>query len=115
MAQTQSRAERWAPYVAGALFAIPVLVAKYPPMDDMPLHEASVGLWRHWSDPQFAPRGLYYLNLGHANQLFSLLVYALSYLVAIGTASKIVVAASVLVFPVAAAHFADHVDSPRWT
>src|SRR5258708_7345197 len=111
MDHTQSRAERWAPYVVGVLFAIPVLLAKYPPMDDMPLHEASIGLWRHWSDPQFAPRGLYYLNLGHANQLFSFLVYVLSFLVPIGSASKIVVAASLFAFPVAAGHFADHIES----
>jgi hypothetical protein len=115
MRQPPTRAERWAPYVVGALLAIPVLVAKYPPMDDLPLHEASVGLWRHWSDPQFAPRDLYYLNIGHANQLFSFLVYALSFLVPIGWASKIVVAGAVFALPVAAALLADHVASPRWT
>jgi len=115
MDHSQTRAARWAPYVVGALFAIPVLVAKYPPMDDLPLHEASIGLLRHWSDPQFAPRSLYYLNLGHANQLFSFLVYALSFLMPIGWASKIVVAGAVFGLPVAAAHFASHLGSPRWT
>jgi hypothetical protein len=115
MDRLQTRAERWAPYAAGALFAIPVLLAKYPPMDDMPLHEASIGLLRHWTDPNYAPRGLYYLNLGHANQLFSFLVFALSFLVPIGWASKIVVAGALFALPVAAAHFADHIESPRWT
>ena len=115
MDHSQTRAAKWAPYVVGVLFAIPVLVAKYPPMDDLPLHEASIGLLRHWSDPQFAPRSLYYLNLGHANQLFSFLVYALSFLVPIGWASKIVVAGAVFGLPIAAAHFASHVGSPRWT
>jgi len=84
-------------------------------MDDLPLHEAAVGLLRHWSDPQFAPRSLYYVNLGHSNQLFSFLTLALSFLVPIGLASKLVVAASVFVLPLAAARFADHVDAPRWT
>jgi len=111
----QPRAERWAPYVVGVLFAIPVLVAKYPPMDDLPLHEASVGLLRHWGDEHFAPRSLYYLNLGHPNQLFSFLVFAMAFLVPIGWASKIVVASSLLALPVAAAHLADHLESPRWT
>jgi hypothetical protein len=110
-----SRAERWAPFAVGAFFALPVLIAKYPPMDDLPLHEAAVGLLRHWSDPQFAPRSLYFVNLGHSNQLFSFLTLALSFLVPIGLASKLVVAASVFVLPLAAAHFADHVDAPRWT
>jgi hypothetical protein len=108
-------AERWAPYVAAALFAIPVLVAKYPPMDDLPLHEASVGLWRHWGDVHFAPRGLYFLNLGHSNQLFSLLVFLLSFLVPIGWASKVVVACCLFALPLAAAHLANHLGSSRWT
>src|SRR5580658_437642 len=115
MAAPKARIERWAPVVVGALFAIPVLVAKYPPMDDLPLHEASVGLLRHWGDANFAPRTLYYLNLGHPNQLFSFLVFALSFLVPIGFASKIVVACSLIALPIAAAHLADHVESPRWT
>jgi hypothetical protein len=115
MASSNTRAERWAPWVVGAFFALPVLIAKYPPMDDMPLHEAAVGLLRHWSDPQFAPRSLYYVNIGHSNQLFSFVLLALSFLMPIGLASKLIVAASVFLLPVAAARFADHVDAPRWT
>jgi hypothetical protein len=115
MVAPKASIERWAPFAVGALFAIPVLVAKYPPMDDLPLHEASVGLLRHWGDVNFAPRTLYYLNLGHPNQLFSFLVFALSFLVPIGLASKLVVASSLFALPVAAAHLADHIESPRWT
>jgi hypothetical protein len=115
MASGTDAYERWAPTVVGALFAIPILVSKYPPMDDLPLHEASVGLLRHWGDVHFAPRTLYYLNLGHPNQLFSFLVFALSFLVPMGLASKLVVASSLFALPVAAAHLADHVESPRWT
>jgi hypothetical protein len=115
MDSSNTRAERWAPWIAGALFALPVLIAKYPPMDDLPLHEAAVGLLRHWSDPQFAPRSLYYVNLGHSNQLFSFVLLALSFLMPIGVASKLIVATSVFLLPVAAARFADHVDAPRWT
>jgi hypothetical protein len=84
-------------------------------MDDMPLHEASVGLWRHWGDARFAPPTIYFLNIGHANQLFSVLVYLLSFVVPITWASKITVAASLLCIPVSAARFADHVGAPRWT
>jgi hypothetical protein len=109
------RLERLVPWLGGSLLALPVLVAKYPPMADLPLHEASVGLLRHWGDPLFAPPSVYFLNLGHANQLFSLLVFAVSLVVPIGWASKIVVAASLLGLPVAAGRFADHVGAPRWT
>jgi hypothetical protein len=106
--------ERLAPWCAGALFALPVLIAKYPPMADLPLHEASVGLLRHWGDAQFAPPELYFRNFGHANQLFSLLTFALSFVVPMAWATKIVVAAALLALPVTAARFADHVGAPRW-
>jgi len=110
-----SRAETLAPWLAGALFALPVLIARYPPMADLPLHEASVGLLRHWGDPIFAPPSLYFVNLGHSNQLFSFLLFVVSLVTPIGWASKIVVASSLLALPVAAAHFAQHLNAPRWT
>ena len=110
-----SRAERLAPWLGGLLLVLPILIVKYPPMADLPLHEASVGLLRHWSDQQFAPRSIYFLNLGHSNQLFSLLVLALNYVMPIAWASKVVVATSIVALSVAAAHFADHVGAPRWT
>jgi hypothetical protein len=110
-----TRAERLAPWCAGVLFALPVLVAKFPPMADLPLHEASVGLLRHWGDAGFAPPALYFVNLGHSNQLFSLLTLALSYAMPIAWATKIVVAATLVALPLAAAHFADRVGAPRWT
>jgi len=115
MTDTTRQAERLAPWFIGALFAAPILIAKYPPMVDLPLHEASVGLLRHWGDPVFAPKGLYFLNLGHSNQLFSLLVFAVSFLMPIGAASKTVVAAAMLALPLATARFADHVGASRWT
>jgi hypothetical protein len=110
-----ARAEQLAPWLVGLLFAAPVLVTRYPPMVDLPHHEASVGLLRHWADPVFAPKGLYFLNLGHSNQLFSLLVFAVALVFPIGTASKIVVAAAMLALPLATARFADHVRASRWT
>src|SRR5258708_18647436 len=84
-------------------------------MADLPLHEASVGLLRHWSDPAFCPHDVYFVNLGHANQLFPLAVLAFSYVVPIAWASKIATAMTVALLPVGAARFADHVGAPRWT
>jgi hypothetical protein len=107
--------ERLVPWVGGLLLAAPVLIARYPPMSDLPLHEASVGLLRHWGDAHFAPPSVYFLNLGHSNQLFSILVFLLSLLLPIAWASKIVVAASLVALAVAAAHLADHVGASRWT
>jgi hypothetical protein len=110
-----ARAERLAPLCVGCVFALPVLLVAYPPMSDLPLHEAPIGLLRHWGDTAFTPPTLYMLNFGHANQLFSFVVMALSYLVPIAWASKLVVAASLVALPLAAARFADHVQAPRWS
>jgi hypothetical protein len=84
-------------------------------MADLPLHEASIGLLRHWGDATFAPPSVYFLNFGHANQLFSFLVLLVSFAVPMAWACKIVVAASLVALAVAAAHFADHVRASRWT
>jgi hypothetical protein len=110
-----SRAERLAPLVAGALLALPVLLAPYPPMMDLPLHEATVAILRHRGDPSLFPPGLYFVNLGHPNQLFHLAAWALSYVASTALASRIVVAAAVLALPLAVARLADHLGASRWT
>ncbi len=110
-----SRLERIAPWLAGALLAIPVLLARYPPMADLPLHEAVVGLMRHWGDPSYVPPDVYELNLGQANQLFYFLILPLSFPFGVTVATKLVVAGTLLVLPVSLAHTADHLGVTRWT
>jgi hypothetical protein len=104
-------AERWAPWIAGLLLASPVLVAFYPPMTDLPFHEAAIGLLRHRNDPAMVPPGLYVLNLGQPNQLFHMVGWALSYLVSTRWAVKLLVAAAVVAIPACAARFARHVGA----
>lgn len=97
--------------MAGLLLAAPVLVAFYPPMTDLPFHEAGIGVLRHLDDAAMFPPGLYHRNLGEPNQLFHLAGWALSYLVSTRWAAKLVVAASVVAIPVCAARFARHVGT----
>lgn len=108
---SRQRLETALPWAAGCLLALPVLVAYYPPMTDLPFHEAAVGLLRHWGDPTMEPPGLYFLNLGQPNQLFHMLGWALSWVVSTRWAVKLVVAATVASVPVAAARFARHVGA----
>jgi hypothetical protein len=110
-----SKLELWAPRIAGVLFAIPVLVARYPPMTDLALHEAVVGVLRHYGDPKYFPDGLYLINLGHPNQLFYLLAWPLSFLVGTTWALKLIVAATELGLFLAAARFARYVGTTQWT
>jgi hypothetical protein len=109
------RFAKWAPWVIGLAFAIPVLVAFYPPMSDIPPHEATISLLAHWSDTTFAPHSIYQLNVGHMNQLFHLCAAALTPILGSRWALKVVVALTLFAIPVCAARFADHLGAPRWT
>jgi hypothetical protein len=104
-------AEKWAPWIAGLLLASPVLAAFYPPMTDLPFHEAEISLLRHLNDPVMVPPGLYVLNLGEPNQLFHVTGWALAYLLPSRWVVKLLVAAAVAAIPVCAARFARHVGA----
>jgi hypothetical protein len=110
-----SRVERWAPLAAGLLLVLPLLLSAYPPMTDLPLHETTVSLLRHFGDESMYPPGLYFRNLGHPNQLFHIAAFLLSFAVGTTTACKIVIACAVVGIPVAAARFASYIGASRWT
>jgi hypothetical protein len=84
-------------------------------MADLPLHEAVVGVMRHFGDKSYFPDGLYQWNLGHPNQLWYYAAYALSWIVSTATACKIVVAAIIVAIPLGAARLADYLGVTRWT
>jgi hypothetical protein len=106
-------AERRAPYVTAFALAVPTLLVHYPPMSDLPLHEVVVGVLRNLHDPVYNP-GLYKLNLGHANQLFVLVAWALSYVVSTTLACKTTIALAVVGIVLGADRFAAHLGAPRW-
>jgi hypothetical protein len=103
--------ESIAPWAASVLLAAPVLVAFYPPMTDLPYHEASLGLLRHFGDPSMFPPGLYRRNLGEPNQLFHMVGWALTYAMSTRWAIKLVVVAAVAAVPVCSARFARYVGA----
>ena len=108
------RLEAWAPFMAGAMLALPVLAFRYPPMGDLASHEALVSILRHFGDARYFPDGLYERNLGQPNQLFHAAAWLLSLGVRTDTACKLVVAATVLGTAVAAGHLASHLRVTRW-
>jgi hypothetical protein len=105
------RIEAIAPWAGGLLLALPTLVAFYPPMSDLPYHEAAIGILRHFHDASMFPPGLYRLNLGETNQLFHMIGWLLSYVVSTRWAIKLIVAATVVAIPVCAARLARHVGA----
>ncbi len=111
-----SLSERLAPWVAGGVLALPVLIARYPPMTDMPYHECVIALLRHRNDAAFAPPGLYNAsNFGHPNQLFYLAGWLLSYALPTDWTCKVLVAATVVAVAACAGRLATHLQASRFT
>jgi hypothetical protein len=100
--------------LVGLALAVPTLVAYYPPMSDLPLHEGVIGILRHHADPEFFPPDLYVLNLGHPNQLFHLVAWMLSYAVGTRWAVKLVIAVTQVAILAAGAQLSDHLGRSRW-
>jgi hypothetical protein len=111
MTATTTRLERLAPWIAGLLLALPTLLAYYPPMTDLPFHEAQIAILRNFHDTTRFPPGLYLRNLGEPNQLFHMVGWALSYVVSTRWAVKLLVAAAVVGIPASASHLARHIGS----
>jgi hypothetical protein len=109
------RMERLAPWIAGIVLALPVIIARYPPMTDMPHYEALVSILRHKNDASFFPPGLYVYNFGHPNQLFYFVAWPLSYVVPVPWACKLCIAATVVAISAAAGRLAAHLGASRWT
>lgn len=105
---------RHAPGLAGLALAIPTLVAFYPPMNDLPMHEGVVGILRHFGDTSYFPPHLYRLNLGHPNQLFYALAWLCSLLVSTSLACKLVIAASQIAIMSSAGRLAAHLGRSPW-
>lgn len=90
--------------VAASLLAtIPVWLATYPPMMDLPEHAAQVALLRNLHDPAFRFADLFWVNWFTPYLFGYMLVYALTPLVGIVTACKIVVSVALAALPVSTA------------
>ena len=103
--------DRVAAALAALALALPVVLFAYPPMTDLPHHEALVALLRHHGDASMFP-AIYVKNLGQPNQLFHFLAWPLSYVVDVTTACKLITALAVAGVPLGAARFARGVSSP---
>jgi hypothetical protein len=102
------------PWATAVLIVVPVLVARYPPMTDLPLYEGALSLLRHWNDPAFRPAQVYELNLGRTTQLSFALGLPLSYLVSTATACKLLVSAAIASLVIGTARLARYVGASPW-
>jgi len=110
----ESRSGRAVALACGLALALPTLLAGYLPMTDLPMHEGVVGVLRHLRDPAYFPTDPYVLNLGHPNQLFYLVAWALSFVTSTAMACKLVVAGSQIGLFVAGDRLARHLGRTSW-
>lgn len=109
-----ARVDRLWPWVGGAILAVPIVAFRYPPMTDLPMHEAQVSIMRHLDDPAWMPKGMYEVVAPQANQLFHFVAALLAHVVSTDLACKLVVALTVLLTPVAAARWLADLGRARW-
>jgi hypothetical protein len=112
--QNRGRAERWAPLAAGLLLAVPTLVAYYPPMTDLPLHEAVVGVLHFFRDPTYVPP-IYRLNFGNPNQAFYGVSWVFALAFGVRWGCKLTIACAQIAIMVFGARVSDHLGRSRWS
>lgn len=89
-------------FFACLLCATPILLAKYPAMVDMPQHAAQIAAIRHLlTDDDWRFAGFFELHWFTPYLFGYLLVVLLSYLAGVPLALKLVLAAAVVLFPIA--------------
>jgi hypothetical protein len=83
------------------LAVIPIWLSSYPPMCDLPQHAAQVALLRELQNPSFVYSRSFHVNWFTPYLLGYLLIYALTSVVGIVTACKIVVSILLMAMPLA--------------
>ncbi len=111
---SSERVAKVAPWLGGLLLAVPIVAVRYPPMGDLAMHEGTVAILRHLHDASWVPPGLYAVVAPQANQLFSLVALALSYVVPTDVACKLLVAIVVGATPPLMARLLAHLGRSRW-
>jgi hypothetical protein len=86
--------------IASVLATIPVWIASYPPMVDLPQHAAQVAMLRNLHDPSFSFGGLFQINWFTPYLFGYMAIYALTPLLGIVAACKLVISAALAGLPV---------------
>ena len=112
---TQVNREMWLIIAASILATIPVWLATYPPMVDLPQHASQIALLRNLHDPQFRFAYLFRVNWFTPSLLGYIAVYALAPLCGIVAAFKLVLALALVGLPVTTALLMKEVGAdPYW-
>jgi hypothetical protein len=102
--------------IAGAslLATLPVWLAVYPPMTDLPDHAAQIMLLRNLNDPNFPYSSFFQINWFTPYLLGYLLIYLLTPLAGIVMACKVVIAVSLAALPLSTALVMDETGTDKY-
>lgn len=88
---------------ASVLATVPVWLATYPPMVDLPQHAAQIALLRNLHDPNFRFADLFRVNWFTPYLLGYMLAYAIAPVVGIVTAFKVIITLALIGIPLSTA------------
>src|SRR5215831_2659970 len=100
--------------LSSVLFTLPLWLTRFPQMVDYPQHLAMAAIVRFYHDPLRRFFETYTLAWTRPNTLFELLVAALSYVLPIDFAGRLVVALSIAAVGPAALALARRAGRPDW-
>jgi hypothetical protein len=101
--------------LVSVLATIPVWIPDFPPMTDLPQHAAQIAMLREMGQETFPYRHLFEINWFTPYLFGYLLVYALTGLVGIVAACKVVVSLAIAGIPIATAALILETDGdPQW-
>ena len=103
--QTKIHAEKYLFVLACFLGLLPVWLPRFPPMVDLPQHAAQISLFLNLQDPKFHFAYLFDTHLFTPYLFGYALIAAVTPLMGIVTASKLVISIALAGFPVANRHF----------
>ena len=100
--------------LVSALFTLPLWLGTHPPMTDYPQHLSMASILRWYHDPARHLVETYTLEYARPNTAFVYLVAALSYIMPLGLAGKLLMAISVAATGLAGLGLARRAGRPGW-
>lgn len=100
--------------LAGALWVLPLWLARLLPMVDYPQQLAAAALLRFYDDPARVLAATYEIVLWRPQGLFETIAAGLGYLMPIETAGKLVLSLCLFAVPLAAAQLCRRTGRPAW-
>jgi hypothetical protein len=105
---------RWVVPALALAAVLPLWSGEFPPLTDLPQHAAQISILRRWQDSACGDSSLYEIHWLTPNTLAYVLAWALSLVIGIPTALRIVLSAAVVALALASARLARQLGGDPW-